>query len=62
MAEKNTKLGTGFFGLLFLMLIGFKLTGIISCSWFWVFTPVWILLAIALLVTTILFIGDKRKY
>ena len=34
--------GVGFFGLLTLVFIVLKLTGVISWSWVWVLAPLWI--------------------
>lgn len=39
--------GIGFTGLLFIVFITLKLTGHINWSWWWVFSPFWIPLAIA---------------
>lgn len=36
--------GISFAGLLMIMLIGLKLTGLISLSWFWVLFPLWLAL------------------
>lgn len=46
--------GIGFPGLLTVLFIGLKLTGYISWSWWWVLSPLWIsvLLAIAFLSIT----------
>jgi hypothetical protein len=41
MKEDNEK-KTIFFDLLLIMFIGFKLSGIIDWSWFWVLSPLWI--------------------
>lgn len=46
--------GIGFAGLLTILFIGLKLTGVISWSWLWVLSPIWIsflgLIAIFLLI------------
>ena len=34
--------GIGFAGLLTILFIGLKLTGVISWSWLWVLAPLWI--------------------
>ncbi len=34
--------GVGFVGLLVVLLVGLKLTGIVEITWWWVFSPVWI--------------------
>lgn len=40
--------GIGFTGWLALLFIGLKLTGYITWSWWWVLSPIWIPIAIAL--------------
>ena len=40
--------GIGFGGLLAILFIGLKLGGVISWSWLWVLSPLWIPLAIVL--------------
>jgi len=40
--------GIGFTGLLTVLFIGLKLTGYIAWSWWWVLSPLWIGLAVAL--------------
>ena len=44
--------GTGFCGMLTILFIAFKLLGIITWSWLWVLSPLWIsaVLAIAIVV------------
>ena len=42
--------GIGFFGLLAILFIALKLTGVIAWSWWWVFSPIWIPLVIVLLI------------
>jgi hypothetical protein len=41
--------GVGFAGLLAIVFITLKLTGVISWSWVWVLSPIWITLAFGLL-------------
>lgn len=55
----------GFFTLLTILFIGLKLCGVITWSWLWVLSPLWIPLAIVVLVFFILLIvfaikDDKR--
>lgn len=40
--------GIGFLGLLTLLFIGLKLTGVILWSWWWVLAPIWLPTAIFL--------------
>lgn len=42
--------GIGFTGLLAVLFIGLKLGGVIAWSWLWVLSPLWIPLAIVLLI------------
>ncbi len=42
--------GGGFTSLLTVLFIGLKLTGYINWSWWWVLSPIWIMLGIVLLV------------
>ncbi len=51
--------GVGFGGLLTIVFIVLKLVGVISWSWLWVLSPIWILIGIGLILYIIaaLFIG-----
>lgn len=42
--------GVGFGGLLALLFITLKLTGVIAWSWLWVLAPLWIPLALVLVI------------
>jgi len=42
--------GIGFPGLLTVLFIGLKLTGYISWSWWWVLSPMWISLLLAIVI------------
>lgn len=44
----NSGNGVGFFGLLTLLFIGLKLTKVITWSWVWVLSPIWLPLAVLL--------------
>ena len=48
--------GIGFPGLLTVLFIGLKLTGHISWSWWWVLSPLWISLLLAIVILGIAFI------
>lgn len=39
--SNSTSGGIGFFGLLGILFIGLKLTGVIDWSWWWVTAPLW---------------------
>ena len=43
-------LGIGFSGLLTILFIGLKLTGVITWSWWWVLSPLWITAIIVLVI------------
>ena len=47
MSNKETSGGIGFCGLLAIVFITLKLTGVISWSWLWVLAPIWIPMVIA---------------
>ncbi len=58
--------GVGFVGLLTILFIGLKLTGVIDWDWLWVLSPIWISFLIAVIVIILmlgfLFIrGSWRK-
>lgn len=45
--------GVGFSGLLAILFIALKLTGVISWSWLWVLSPLWIPLVLLLLIAIV---------
>lgn len=45
--------GIGFTGLLAILFIALKLTGVISWSWLWVLSPLWIPLVLLLLIAVV---------
>lgn len=51
----NSTGGIGFFGVLFIVFLVLKLTGVIGWSWWWVTAPLWVgaILFIALVVLTV---------
>jgi hypothetical protein len=49
--------GIGFTGALAILFIGLKLGGVISWSWLWVLSPLWIPLAIGLVLLLLFGIG-----
>ena len=53
MSETRTNTGIGFSGLLTILFIGLKLTNVITWSWWWVLSPLWINAAIVVLVLLI---------
>lgn len=56
MKINNSNDGMGFVGLLTIVFIVLKLTKVISWSWLWVLSPLWISLVIGLLLIIIYFI------
>lgn len=52
-SKSATSSGIGFTGALTILFIALKLLGVISWSWLWVLSPVWISLALFLLVLAI---------
>lgn len=57
--EKNSnssKGGIGFVGLLTIAFIVLKLCGVINWSWLWVLSPIWISVALGILIMIITFI------
>lgn len=53
--------GIGFGGLLLLAFIVLKLTGVISWSWWWVLAPVWLPIALVLLLLAVSLVYMKIK-
>jgi hypothetical protein len=47
--------GIGFVGLLTIVFIVLKLTGVIAWSWVWVLSPIWIAIGVMLLILGIAF-------
>lgn len=54
--------GIGFFGLLAIVFIVLKLTGVINWAWIWVLAPLWgpLVVAIILILVGAMFIGRRR--
>ena len=55
-AQSNASSGIGFGGALALLFIGLKLGGVITWSWWWVLSPLWIPLAFAVFLLVIGFV------
>ena len=51
--KSTSSSGIGFFGLLAILFIALKLTGVITWSWLWVLAPIWIPFVIAVFVLII---------
>lgn len=59
--NSNTGGGIGFVGLLTILFVGLKLTDVISWSWWWVLSPVWITAVFAVCLLFILAIVASRS-
>lgn len=59
MDNHNTSGGIGFFGLLGIAFIVLKLLNIISWSWAWVLSPIWIPMIIATVIIIIVVIKNR---
>lgn len=61
----SISIGGGFFGLLTIAFIVLKLCKVIDWSWLWVLSPIWIPLALVLVIGGIIFlvvvIKDKKE-
>lgn len=51
--------GIGFCGLLTVLFIALKLTGTIGWSWLWVLAPLWIPIALLVIVMIVIAAGDN---
>ena len=64
--SSTTSGGIGFFGLLTIVFIVLKLLGKISWGWLWVLSPLWISLALVVLVAVIVAVitifKTKKEY
>jgi hypothetical protein len=49
-SSNSSSSGIGFSGLLTILFIGLKLTGYIDWSWWWVLSPLWIGLIVAIII------------
>ena len=54
MANENTSNGIGFGTVLFLVFLVLKLTGNIDWSWWWITSPIWIPLALGIVILGII--------
>lgn len=59
--DRNTAgTGIGFCGLLTILFIALKLTGVIAWSWVWVLAPMWIPIMILVAVVILIVVADER--
>lgn len=59
--ETTVNGGIGFTGLLTIVFIVLKLCGVISWSWFWVLSPLWISAAVIIVLLIVFIITAYRK-
>lgn len=60
-ADRNTaSSGIGFCGLLTVLFIALKLTGVIAWSWVWVLAPMWIPIALVIAVVILIVVTHER--
>lgn len=52
-SNKTSNGGIGFIELLTIAFIVLKLTGVINWSWLWVLSPIWIMVALSILIILI---------
>lgn len=52
---KSSSSGMGIFGVLGIVFIVLKLTGLISWSWWWVLSPYWILAALGIILMILMY-------
>lgn len=58
-SSSNKSGGIGFCGLLTILFIALKLTGVITWSWWWVLSPLWLplVIVVAIIAIVILIVG-----
>ena len=61
MSNSNSGGGIGFFGVIFIILLILKLFGLISISWWWVFSPIIIGFVIGVICLIILILISRRS-
>lgn len=55
--NNSSSAGVGFAGLLTILFIALKLLGVIDWPWVWVLSPLWISLAVGLIILGLVFIA-----
>lgn len=53
MSSSSSSSGISFTGALTVLFVGLKLTNVITWSWWWVLSPIWISLSITVVILTI---------
>ena len=59
--NSSSRGGIGFFGVLTIVFIVLKLCGVISWSWIWVLSPLWITAIIIIVVTVLVVIKEVKS-
>ena len=59
MSDSGSSSGIGFGGMLTILFVGLKLTGVIEWSWWWVLSPIWISFAVAVLIVGLYFVFNR---
>lgn len=59
---KNTSNGIGFCGALTILFIALKLLNVITWSWWWVLSPLWITIIIGIMIIMIIWGGTYLLY
>ena len=54
MSNNSNSSGIGFAGMLTILFIGLKLTNFITWSWWWVLSPIWIIISLATVLVLLL--------
>lgn len=60
--SSSTSGGMGLAGVLTVVFVVLKLVGVIAWSWWWVLSPIWISLALAVLIFGIALLVAVRRY
>lgn len=61
MENNNSSGGISFFGLLTIVFIVLKLTEVITWSWWWVLSPLWIPVTVAVVIATVFVLVFKKR-
>jgi len=61
MSEKNKNNGLGFGMVLFLIFLILKLTNNITWSWWWVTSPIWIPVALVMVISGLMMISHYNR-
>ena len=60
--NSNTGGSVGFAGLLTLLFIALKLMNVITWSWVWVLSPIWITLLLLIFVSAAIYFGTRQRW